>query len=122
MEFCSPVWGVAMEILHKIKFGDCRLIKSPIITSKVPTLQYLRDVASSSLFYRYFYDQCSDKLHPVIPHLLVTGRVTRGLESAHKHTLTIPICRTSSFKNSFLLRVNKLWGSLPSLTFSSPYV
>ena len=83
MEYCSPVWSgggsVALGLLDKIQSRACDLINSPLLTNQLPTLQLRRDVASLSLFYRYYYGHCSDELHAIIPPPLHRGRPTRGV-------------------------------------------
>ena len=125
MEYCSHLWGsrgnVVIGMLDKIQSRACGLINIPIITNQLPELEFRRDVTSLSLFYRYFYGNCSDELHAIIPSPLLRGRLTRGTESAHSHSLTIPSGHTSSYKKSFLPRLVKLWNSLPQRCFPDDF-
>ena len=106
-----------MGLLERIQSRACGMINSSIITSQLPTLQLRRDVASFSLFYWYFYGHCSDELQSIIPSPLRRGRPTRGVESAHSHSLAVPSCRASSCKKSFLPRIVELWNSLTQRCF-----
>ena len=104
--------SVALVLLDRMQSRACGLINSPIITSQIPALYLRRDVASLSLFYRYFFAHCSDEHRAIIPPFLLRGRPTTSMESAHGHSLAIPSCRTTSFKKSVLPCVFKLWISM----------
>ena len=74
---------VALGQLDKIQSRACGLINSPIIINQQPKLQLRRDVASLSLFYRYFYGYWSDELRAITPPPLFRGRPT-GVRSRLK--------------------------------------
>ena len=121
MEYCSPVWGgggsVALGLLDMIQSRAYGLINSPLLRNQLPTLQLRRDVASLSLFHRYFYGHWSDELRAIILPLLLRGQPTRDVVSAHSHSLAVPSCRTSSCKKLVLPHIVKLWNSLPNRYF-----
>ena len=125
MEYCSPVWGgggsVALGLLDRIQNRACRLINSPRLTQNLSSLQLRRDVASLSLFYRYYHGHCSQELSTMIPPPLVRRRVTRGTDIAHEHSLVIPTCRLTTYQDSFLPRAVKLWNSLTQSCFPHDY-
>ena len=125
MEYCSPVWGgggsVALGLLDRIQNRACRLINSPRLTQNLSSLQLRRDVASLSLFYRYYHGHCSQELSTMIPPPLVRRRVTRGTDIAHEHSLVIPTCRLTAYQDSFLPRAVKLWNSLTQSCFPHDY-
>ena len=121
IEYCSSVWGgdgcVALGILGRIQYKDCDLIKSPLLTNQLPTLQLRREVASLSLFYQYFYGHCSDELLAIIPPPLHRSCPTWDVQLAHSHSLAVPFCRKSSCQVSFRPRLVKLLNSLPQRCF-----
>ena len=125
MEYCSPVWGggggVALALLDRLQNRACRLINNPLLTSNLPSLQLRRDVASLSLFYRYYHGHCSEELFSIIPPPIARRRVTRNMEIAHGCSLDPPTCRLSTFQNSFLPRMVKLWNSLTQSCFPGDY-
>merc|ERR1712002_391403 len=125
MEYCSPVWGggggVALALLDRLQNRACRLINNPLLTNNLPSLQLRRDVASLSLFYRYYHGHCSEELFSIIPPPIARRRVTRNMEIAHRCSMDPPTCRLSTFQNSFLPRMVKLWNSLTQSCFPHDY-
>ena len=70
MEYCCHVWAVApscyLELLDKIQKGICRTVGPSHFASLEP-LAHRRNVASLSLFYRYYFGRCSSELAQVVP-------------------------------------------------------
>ena len=65
MEYCCHVWACApscyLELLDKLQKRICRTV-GPSLASSLEPLTHRRNVASSSLFYRYCYARCSSEL------------------------------------------------------------
>ena len=65
MEYCCHVWGVApsgyFELLDKLQKLICRTVGPSLATSLDP-LAHCQNVASLSLFYRYYFGRCSSEL------------------------------------------------------------
>ena len=62
MECCCHVWaGIPncyLELLNKLQKRICRTVGHSLAASLKP-LAYRQNVASLSLFYRYYFDRCS---------------------------------------------------------------
>ena len=65
MEYCCHVWAGAhscyLELLKKLQKRICRTVGRSLAASLEP-LAHRRNVASLSLFYRYFFGRCSSEL------------------------------------------------------------
>ena len=83
MEYCCHVWAGAascsLELLDKLQKQICRTVGFSVATS-VEILTHHWNVASLSLFYRYYIDRClSELLEPmlqinIIPLLVTMNR------------------------------------------------
>ena len=91
------------------------------LSSDLQALSHRRDVASLSLFYRYYYGKCSSELADLVPPKLVTVRSTRFSEQMHRHTVNSPVCRTKFYQSSIFPRTAALWNSLTNECFPSDY-
>ena len=65
MEYCCHVWTGApncyLKLLDKLQKRICRTV-GPILSASLESLAVLRNVASLSLFYSYYYGRCSSEL------------------------------------------------------------
>ena len=104
MEYCCHIWAgsstTSLSILDRLQRRIKGLIGNELF-STLHTLSYRRDVASLSLFYRYFYGKCSDELHSLIPPLWNFGRRTRFAVNSHPFFLRIPLSQTKFHADSF---------------------
>ena len=70
MEYCCQVWAGApngyLELLNKLQKRICRTV-GPSLAASLETLAHLRNVASLSLFYRYYFGKCSSELAQLVP-------------------------------------------------------
>ena len=77
MEYCCHFWAGApiwyLELLDKLQKRICRTFGLSIATSLEP-LVYPRNVASLSLFYRYYFDRCPSELTRLVPLPFSRGR------------------------------------------------
>ena len=96
-------------------------IVGPDLCSNLQSLSHRRDVASLSLFYKYFHGCCSDELKSLIPALKSFKRVTRFSASAHPFTVQLPSCNKRFYSTSFFPHTSDLWNSLPSSCFPPSY-
>ena len=85
------------------------------------TLSHQRNVASLCLLYKYYYRRCSSELADLVPPKRVTVRSTRFSEQMHRHTLSLPKCRTGYYTSSFFPRTATIWNSLSNECFSTDY-
>ena len=122
MEYCCHVWAGApsyyLELLDKIQKQICRTVSPSLATSLEP-LAHPQNVASLSLFYRYYFGRCSSELAQLVPLPFSGGRST--LYKWHDFSVTIPRCYKDIYVNSFLPRTARFWNSLPIECFPLTY-
>ena len=70
MEYCCHVWAGApscyLELLDKLQKRICRTV-GPSLAASLEPLAHCRNVASLSLFYRYYFGRCSSELSQLVP-------------------------------------------------------
>ena len=70
MECYCHVWAGApscyLQLLDKVQKRICRTV-GPSLSASFEPLAYRRNVASSSLFYRYCFGRCSSELAQLVP-------------------------------------------------------
>ena len=70
MEYCCHVWAGApscyLELLDKLQKRICRTV-GPSFAASLEPLTHCRNVASLSLFYRYYCGRCSSELAQLVP-------------------------------------------------------
>ena len=70
MEYCCHVWAGApscyLELLDKLQKRICRTV-GPSLAASLEPLSHRRNVASLSLFYRYYFGRCSSELVQLVP-------------------------------------------------------
>ena len=124
IEYCCHLWAGApatcLSLLDRIQQRICNVI-GPNLSSKLDSLSHRRNVASLSLFYKYFHGHCSSELSSLVPRLRTFQRSTRLATSSHKLTVQLPTCHKSLYSNSFFPRTSALWNSLPNLCFPPSY-
>ena len=86
IEYCCHAWACApscyLELLHKLQKRICRTIGPSLAPSAEP-LAHRRNVASLSLFYRYYFGRCSSELAQLVPLPFSRGRSTRYSDRLH---------------------------------------
>ena len=125
MENCCHVWAGApscyLELLDKLQKRICRIV-GPSLAASLEPLAHRRNVASLSLFYRYYFGRYSSELAQLVPHPFSRGRFTRYSDRLHDFSVTIPRCYNKDvYVNSFFRRTTKLWNSLPVECFPLTY-
>ena len=76
MEYCCHIWaGASQRSLSTLDSVQKRLLGlvGPDLYSTLQPLSHRPNVASISLFYRYFHGKCSHELHSVVPPLRVSN-------------------------------------------------
>ena len=91
-----------LELLDKLQKRICRTV-CPSLGASLEPLAHRRNVASLSLFYRYYFGRCSSELTQLVPLPYSRGR----------STVTIPRYYRDVYVNSFFPRKARLWNSLP---------
>ena len=124
MEYCCHVWAGApscyLELLDKLQKRICRTV-GPSLAASLEPLAHCRNVASLSLFYRYYFGRCSSELAQLVPLPYSRGRSTRYSDRLHDFSVTIPRCYKDVYVNSFFPRAARLWNSLPIECFPLTY-
>ena len=79
MEYCCHIWADApscyLELLEKLQKRICRAVGLSLAASLEPVARH-RNVASLSLFYRYYFVRCSSELAQLVPLPFSQGRST----------------------------------------------
>ena len=111
MEYCCHILaGAPSCYLDLLQKWICRIV-GPSLAASLEPLAHRRNVASLSLFYRYYFDRCSSELAELVLLLFSRGR----------SSVTIPRCYKDVYVNSFFPRTAKLWNSLPIECFPLTY-
>ena len=124
MEYCCHVWagapGCYLELLEKLQKLICRTVGSSLAASLEP-LAHRRNVASLSLFCRYYFGRCSSELARLVPLPYSRGRSTRYSDRLHDFSVTIPRYYKDVYVNSLFPCTARLWNSLPIECFPLTY-
>ena len=124
MEYYCHVWAGApscyLELLDKLQKRICRTV-GPSLAASLEPLAHCQNVASLSLFYRYYFGRCSSELAKLVPLPYSQGRSTRYSDRLHDFSVTIPRCYKDLYVNSFFPCTARLWNSLPIECFLSTY-
>ena len=124
MEYCCHVWAGApscyLELLDKLQKWICRTV-GPSLAASLEPLAHHQDVASLSLFYRYYFGRCSFDLAQLVPLPYSRGRSIRYSDRLHDFSVTIPRCYKDVYVSSFFPLTAKLWNSLPIEFFPLTY-
>ena len=120
MEYCCHIWAGApscyLELLDKLQKQICRTVGHSLATSLEP-LAHRQNVASLSLFYRYYFGRCSSELAQLVPLPFSRGRSTRYSDRLHDFSVIIPRCYKDVYVNCFFPCTVRLWNSLSKNTF-----
>ena len=121
MEYCCHVWAGApscyLDLLDKLQKQICRIV-GPSLTASLEPLAHRQNVASLSLFYRYYFRRCSCKLAQLVPLPFSRGRSTCYSDRLHDFSVTIPRCNEDVNVNTFFPHI---WNSLPIKCFPLTY-
>ena len=102
-----------MELLDKLQKQLCRTV-GPSHAASIEPLADHRNVASLSLFYRYYSDRCSSELAQLVPLPFSQGGSTRYSDRLLGFSVTIPRCYKSTdvYLNSFFPSTARPWNFL----------
>ena len=77
MKNCCHVWAGTssryLELLDKLRKQIYRTV-GPLLAASLVPLDYRRNVATSSLFYRYYFGRCSSEMAELVPLPCPHGR------------------------------------------------
>ena len=103
MEYCCHVWAGApsccLELLDKLQKQICRIVGPSHVASLEP-LAHHQNVASLSLFYRYYFGRCSSELAQLFPLPYSQGRSTRYSDRLRDFSVTIRRCYKDVYVNN----------------------
>ena len=124
MEYCCHVWPGApscyLELLDKLQKWICRTVGRSLAACLEP-LAHCQNVASLSLFYRYYFGRCSSELAELVPLPYSRGRCTGYSDRSHDFSVIICRCYKDVYVNSCFPHTARLWNSLPIECFPLTY-
>ena len=124
MEYCCDVWAGApscyLNLLDKLQKRIFKIV-GPSLATSLESLAHHRNVASLSVFYRYYFGRCCSEQAQLVLLPFSRGRSTRYSDRLHDFSVTIPRCYKDVYVNSFFPCTAKLWNSLPIECFSWTY-
>ena len=124
MEYCCHLWAGApkthLSLLERVEKRLKNLIGEELATELQP-LSVRRDVASLSLFYRYYFGRCSSALEECVPKPKVFSRSTRRGNPLTCYHVSVERSRTEGRSGSFFVRTARLWNQLPQSCFPEQY-
>ena len=124
MEYFCHIWAGSpscyLELLDELQKRICRTV-GPSLAASLEPLAHRRNVASLSLFYRYYFGRCSSELAQLVPLPFSRGRSTRYSDRLRSFSATIPRCYKDVYVKSFFPRTARLWNFLPIECFPLAY-
>ena len=124
MEYSGHFWAGTpscyLELLDKLQKRIFRTV-GPSLAASLEPLAHRRNVASLSLFCRYYFGRCSSKLAQLVPLHFSRGRSTRYSDRLHGFSVTYPRCYKDVYVNSFFSCTTRLWNSLSVECFPLTY-
>ena len=99
-------------MLDKLQKRICRTVSLSFAASLEP-LAHRRNMASLSLFYRYYFGRCSSELAQLVALPYSRERSTCYSDRLHDFSVTFPRCYKYVYVNSVFPRTARLWNSLP---------
>ena len=124
MEYCCHVWaGVPscyLALLDKLQKRIRRTV-GPSLAASLEPLAHRGNLATLSLFFRYYFGRCSSEPARLVPPPYCWGRSARYFDRLHDFSVTIPRCYKDVYVNSFFPCTARLWNSLPIERFPLAY-
>ena len=109
MEYCCHVWAGApscyLELLYKLQKRICGTV-GPSLAASLEPLAHRRNVASLSLFYRYYFGRCSSELAQLVPLPYSRGKSTRYSDCMIFLSPFLDVTRMSMSTVSFLAQLD----------------
>ena len=107
---------------QKTKGPKCvKVFEETLLAATLEPLAHSRNLASLSLFYRYYFGRCSSELAQLVPFPYSQGRSTHYSDRLHDFSVLIYRCYKDVYVNSFFPRTARLWNSLPTGCFPLTY-
>ena len=101
-------------VLQWLQNQICRTTVGPSLAASLKPLAHHQNVASLSLFYRYYFGRCSSELAHLVPLPYSRGRSTHCSDvlNCYDFSVTITRCYKDVYVNSFFPCTVRLWNSL----------
>ena len=111
MEYCCHVRAGApccyLDLFDTLQKQICWTV-GPSLTASLEPLAHW-NVASLSVFYRYYFGRCSSKLTQMVSLPYSWGRSTLYSDRLHEYSVTIRWCYKDIYANSFFPCTARLW-------------
>ena len=107
----AGTWCCYLELLDKLQKQICRTA-GPSLAPSLEPLAHWQNVASLSLFYRYYFGKCSYKLAQLVLIPFSRGMSTCYYDRLHDFSVTIPRCYKDVYVNNFFPCKARFWNSL----------
>lgn len=124
MEYCCHLWAGApqthLNLLDRVEKRARNLMGNKLANELQP-LSVRRDVASLSLFYRYYFGRSSSAVNECVPKPKTFSRSTRRANALTCYHVSLERSRTVSRSDSFFVRTARLWNQLPETSFPTQY-
>ena len=101
------------QLAYRVETKAFRLINSPPLTHCRDSLSHRCNVASLSIFYRYFHADCSSELANCMSPPLPGPRCTRLSTCSHPYSVHLSNARVNQYLHSFIPFTGKVCNSLP---------
>ena len=123
MEYCSHVWGGSpyVRLLDGVERKAFRLINDADLTSNLDSLSLRRRVASLTIFYKYYFGNCSREIKSIMPLPLLRPRNTRQASVSHTYCVRLEQARIDRYDQSFIPFTSRVWNSLPQSVFPDSF-
>ena len=124
MEYCCHVWAGApscyLALLDKLQKRICSTV-GLLLAASLERLAHRRNVASLSLFCRFYFGRCSSELAQLVSLPFSRERYTRCSDRLHDSSVTISRSYKNVYVNSFFPHTAGPWNYLPIECFPLTY-
>ena len=98
-------------MLDKLQKQISRTV-GPSLATSLELLAHRRNVASLSLFYKYYFGRSSSQFLQLVPLPYSRERSTRCSDRLHDFSVTTPICYKGVYNNNFFPHTARFWNFL----------
>ena len=124
MKYCCHVWaGVTsyyLELVEKLQKRICRTV-GPSLAGSLEPLAHCQNVASLSLFYRYYFGRFSLELTQLVSLPFSRERSIYYSDRLHDFSVIVHRFYKDVYVNSFFPCIARVWNSLPIECFPLTY-
>ena len=124
MKYICHVWAGApscyLELLDELQKWICKTV-CPSLAASLQPLAHCQNVATWSLFCRYYFGSCFLELAELVPLCYSWGRSTCFSDRLHDFSVTILRYYKDVYVNSLFPCTSKLWNSLSIECFPLTY-